>query len=286
MAVFRNLLAAALMAVPLAAAPALGDTTDTTAMKILRLDSGLRFGLIGGRKDRPAPTLFVLGHGLETMQQQPVYTEVARLPLKQGVLSVVLDPPCHGEDIRPGEPEGMEGWRSRLEHGEPFVQAFTTHARKVLDYLIRQGYSDPRRIAACGVSRGGFLAFHWAAVDPRVRTAAGVSPLVRLMALREFRGTPEPEKAEKLSLVEIAPKLAGRAVWVSIGNHDLRVDTDQVIAFTRAIVRAAARSNRPDQVIPVELIVAPTAGHRKIDQAHELLAAWILHQFGLAASGR
>jgi hypothetical protein len=119
-----------------------------------------------------------------------------------------------------------------------------------------------------------------------VRAAAGVSPLVRLTAVREFRGTSEPEKAEELSLVEIAPKLAGRAAWVSIGNHDLRVDTDQVIAFTRAIVRAAARSNRPDQVIPVELIVAPTAGHRKIDQAHELLAAWILHQFGLTAPGR
>ena len=65
------------------------------------------------------------------------------------------------------------------------------------------------------------------------------------MALREFRGTPEPEKAEKLSLVEIAPKLAGRAVWVSIGNHDLRVNTDQVIAFTRAIVRAAAGATGP-----------------------------------------
>ena len=100
-------------------------------MKFLRLPGGPRFGLIGGRQDRPTPTLFVLGHGLETMQQQPVYTEVARLLFKQGVLSVVLDPPCHGEDIRPGEPAGMEGWRSRLEHGEPFVQAFTTHEKRV-----------------------------------------------------------------------------------------------------------------------------------------------------------
>jgi hypothetical protein len=73
-------------------------------------------------------------------------------------------------------------------------------------------------------------------------------------------------------------------VWLSIGNNDQRVDTDRAIAFTRAIVQASARqSKQPDPTIPVELIVAPSAGHRKIDQAHEMLAAWLATQLPAAS---
>ena len=69
-----------------------------------------------------------------------------------------------------------------------------------------------------------------------------------------------------------------RAVWLSIGNNDLRVSTDDAILFTRAAVQATVRPDKPDAVIPVELIVAPTPGHSKIDRAHELLATWLVRQ--------
>ena len=84
------------------------ETVHSVEMKVLRMDNGLRFGLIGQRKDRPAPSLIVLGHSLETMQQEPVYTEVARLLAPRGVLSVVLDPPCHGETRNQGS---RAAWR-------------------------------------------------------------------------------------------------------------------------------------------------------------------------------
>ncbi|HVC95332.1 MAG TPA: prolyl oligopeptidase family serine peptidase, partial [Pirellulales bacterium] len=139
---------------------------------------------------------------------------------------------------------------------------------------------DPEHVAAYGTSRGGFLAVHFAAADRRVRAVAGVSPVTNLLALSEFSGTNAREKAEQLSLANQASRLAGCAVWVSIGNHDERVSTDDAIDFTRAVVReAAAKSHDPKVVIPVELVVAPAAGHTKIDQAHELLAAWIVKQF-------
>ena len=73
-------------------------------------------------------------------------------------------------------------------------------------------------------------------------------------------------------------------VWLSIGNNDARVDTDDAISFTRAIVREAARPDRPNAVIPVELLVAPTPGHTKIDRAHELLASWLLDRLPPANS--
>jgi len=208
-----------------------------------------------------------------------VYTEVAIILARHGWISVVIDPPCHGEDARSGEPAQLEGWRYRLEHDHDFVSAFTAKARAILDALIKSGLTDPERVAVCGTSRGGFLAFHFAASDPRIKAATAISPVTKLTALREFSTTSQRAKVEQLDVARLAPQLAGRAIWLSIGNNDARVNTDNSIAFTREVVRATARPDMPDMVIPVDLLVAPTPGHSKIDQAHELLAAWLIKRF-------
>ena len=76
-----------------------------------------------------------------------------------------------------------------------------------------------------------------------------------------------------LAVANLAPNLAGRHVWVCIGNRDDRVNTDDAIAFTRKLVAA---SPARDQAVPVELHVMPTVGHRIHDTAHEEVAAWVL----------
>lgn len=249
------------------------------AMQIHRLPDGVRFAVIGERPSQPAPTLFVLQGSLESIEGEPTYTKVVRILSGSGFIGVALDAPAHGENMRVGEPPELKGWRARVERGEDFVSSFVGHARSVLDYLIAEGYTDPEKVAACGTSRGGFLAFHFAAMEPRIKLVAGISPVTDLMALQEFEGIPASEGAGKLSLAKLALQLAGRRVWVSIGNHDLRVGTDRAIEFTRALVTNAAPPRRTDAVIPVELLVSPTAGHANIDAAHELLAAWIIRQF-------
>ena len=42
-----------------------------------------------------------------------------------------------------------------------------------------------------------------------------------------------------LSIINSADKLAGRPIWLCIGNNDERVDTDKAIAFTRKVVAEA-----------------------------------------------
>ena len=247
-------------------------------MQILRTPGNVRFGVIGGRPGSAAPALLVAAMSLEEMQREPVFTAVARLLARQGFVSVVIEPPCHGEERRPHEPEGLAGWRHRLDHGEEVVQAFNAKARAVLDHVIARGFVDPGRLAICGTSRGGFLAFHFAAIEPRVRAVAGISPVTDLLALAEFKGTATDSAAEKLALTHIVPQLIGRPVWLSIGNNDERVDTDRAIAFTRAIVHASIRRRKQPGPIPVELLVAPSSGHQQIDQAHERLAAWLAEQ--------
>src|SRR5687768_4956248 len=81
-------------------------------MQILRTPGNVRLGVIGGQPGTPAPTLLLVAMSLEDLQREPVaFTEVACLLAAQQFVSVVIEPPCQGEDRRPDEPEGLAGWR-------------------------------------------------------------------------------------------------------------------------------------------------------------------------------
>lgn len=272
------MLVAALCLVGLACLPAwAADEPEAPPMQLLRTPGGVRFGLFGKKGTTPAPTLFVFAAGLEDMQKQGYFSEVGRRLARHGFLYVALDPPCHGEDSKPGEPPQLRGWRHRVETGEALIAPFTAHATAVLDHLVKEGYTDAGRVAACGTSRGGFLAFHFAAAEPRVKAVAGFSPVTDLLALSEFHGLEKPEVAKALALETLAPKLAGRAAWLSIGNDDQRVSTDAAVTFMRRLTAAGVAARKdPKQAVPVELIVGPAVGHTAIDHAHELAVAWML----------
>lgn len=250
------------------------EVAKLPALRILETATQDRFGVFGVKGAKPAPTLFIFATALEDLGG---YTDVGRQLLKHGVLTVALDPPCHGSDLRAGEPPQLRGWRVRVEKGESLVDPFTTRATAVLDHLIHEGFTEPERVMAFGVSRGGFLAFHFAAADRRIKAVAAVSPVTRLSALTEFAGLENHKAVDALSVVHLADRLAGRAVWISIGNNDARVDTDSAVAFARKLATPRQNSN---QILPVELIVGPSLGHHAIEHANELAADWLGRQLG------
>ena len=154
----------------------------------LQTQAGVRFGILGMKPAKPAPTIFIFATtALDTLQDES-FCQIGRILAEHGFVCVSLDLPCHGEDAIPGEPNALAGWRKRIEAGDNLVPAFTAKARAVLDYLIAQGYTDPARVAAGGTSKGGFIAMHFAAADARVKCVAAFSPLTDLMMLREFDG--------------------------------------------------------------------------------------------------
>lgn len=257
--------------------PLVAGDVSSTVLRMERLPDGTRYALIGAKPDRPAPTLFVLQGDIDAARREPLYTEVARLLVPHGFIGVVIDAPGHGEDHRPDEPAELASWNWRVDRGQDLIGGFLTRAKAVLDHLIREKIADQEKIAACGTSRGGFLAFQLAAYEPRVRCVGGISPVTDLLALREFNGTTNRPAAEALALVNLARRLAGRPVWICIGNDDARVSTDAAIAFSRALV-ASAPAGRENT--PVELLVHAGSGHRSTVQDHERLAAWLLAQFG------
>ena len=134
-------------------------------MRVMQTSENTRFGLFGEKPDAPRPTLFVFATSVDDMGKLHVYSEAGRLLAKHGWLYVTVDPPCHGHDHREGEPAHLAGWAHRIKSGENLTKPFVGRCVEVLDYLVEQGYTDPKQVAACGTSRGGFCALHFAAND-------------------------------------------------------------------------------------------------------------------------
>ena len=105
------------------------------------------------------------------------------------------------------------------------------------------------------------------------QAVAAFAPVTNLMALREFHGATNTLHVAGLSLLANAERLAGRSVWVTIGDRDERVSTDDAIAFAR---RATKVSLEKTEAADVTLLVLPEPkGHTTPEGAPDLAAAWI-----------
>jgi esterase FrsA len=242
------------------------------AIQQLKTPSGIKFAMLGTKPDKPAPLLFVFANDRQTSLTSKDFNQIGMTLGDQGVLSVSLDAPCHGEDKTDQQGNGIVGWRVCTEKGMPWLADYLKKCSEVLDYLVKEGYADPQKIVACGTSRGGFLATHYMAAEPRIRAAATFAPVTNLLAVREFADTSSPDPFKAMALEKLADKLIGRDYWVCIGNNDQRVSTDDCIAFTRAVVKASATAAKPARI---EIHVMPSIGHAIHKTAHAEAAAWM-----------
>lgn len=251
---------------------------DNRMAEIRKTKTGVRYGIWPEQPTQPAPILFIFGASIEETLNAPYFRQSGNQLAKSGYLCVSVDLPGHGNAHRAGEPAGIEAWRYRCDQEENFVEQATADFRVVLDDLIETRLADPSRIAVCGTSRGGFMAAQFAAADERVKCVATYAPVTDLMALREFQGVKHPEKARQLSLKAVADKLAGRAIWLIIGDRDDRVSTDESIAFCRAVTAASLKRNR-SAMVDLHVVVEPQ-GHTTPAGAADLAAVWIAKQLG------
>jgi dienelactone hydrolase len=241
--------------------------------KPLKTTDGVEFAVIGEKTDKPAPTLFIFALDTAGTLNDPTYRQAGNLLAKKGWLCVSLDLPCHATQHRDGEASQLKGWRQRIDAGEDLMEEFTGRAKKVLDHLIAEKYTDPNRVAACGTSRGGFSACHFAIAEPRVKCVAAYAPVADLGALREFRGAETSPLVKSLALANHVDQLAGRGVWIVIGDNDQRVDTDNVIEFARKLSAASVATKKLPRNI--ELYVTSVEGHSTPPDTAEKSAAWI-----------
>jgi dienelactone hydrolase len=246
-------------------------------IELMHTLDGIEFGIWGNTNhEQPAPTLIVLATTIKNTLNSAYYRHCGNQLVKRGYICISINLPCHGDQRVDGEPEGLSGWSHRVARDSDFVAEFNNRLSKVLDHLIKQGVSDPRKIAACGTSRGGFLALHAAIHDPRVKCVAGFAPVTDLSVLREFKSTSERRLVKQLNLIKRAKDLAGRKVWIVIGDQDERVGTDHAIQLAREISRESRKQKLPSQA--TLHVLSEPRGHTIPDGADRLAADWILQQ--------
>jgi pimeloyl-ACP methyl ester carboxylesterase len=255
--------------------------------KVLGLEtaSGVRFGIWPGLPQRPAPTLFVFAGTIAETLGQDYNRQSANSLSPKGYMCVAVDLPCHGKQRRPGEPDGLSGWRYRCDLDEDFIAELNGRLRAVLDHLIERKLTDPERVAACGTSRGGFAALHFAAVEPRVKCVAAFAPVTDLTRLAEFKGAEPNPLVQHLSVERRAGDLSGRAVWLVIGDRDERVSTDSTVRLARQITAEALQRKR-EALVDLHVIAEPR-GHTTPAGSADQAAGWIDRQlrFGKARIG-
>lgn len=192
----------------------------------------------------PLPTLFYFAlSGPDSLEldpfNQPVRFAQERLPLRAFSLTLPFHEP-------PAPPEmALEHFRTAYARGEDPLSPFLDRAEQALEWTLHQGLADPQHLFLAGLSRGAFVALHFAARESRFRKVCGFAPLL------QFGHPPDPAR------------LKGRSIWLSIGHQDTRVGTEHTLAFSQAI---AAHT-------PISLLLHPSIGRQGHGTPPEIFAA-------------
>jgi dienelactone hydrolase len=245
-------------------------------LEIMRTSTGVRFGIWPKRPEKPAPILFVLSGSVEDALNSAYFRQAGEFLVKEDWVLGSVDLPCHGQETRQKESTGLTGWRERVDNGEDLIADVTGRLKKVLDYLITEKIADPERIGALGTSRGGFVALHFAAVETRVKCVAGFAPVTDLAILSEFRGAEQKQLVQRLALEQHVDALAGRPLWLVIGDRDVRVSSDSAIRFARRVTAVSLEKKLP-ALVDLHVISEPK-GHTVPAGWPEQAANWFRKQ--------
>lgn len=201
------------------------------------------------------------------------YNAAVEVFLKAGHRAASFDLPAHGERVD-DRGTGIDGMCARFLAGEdPFVQ-FAKDGTAVIDQLIERGEAQAGQIVAAGTSRAGYCSLRLAAADRRVAAVAAFAPVTDWRVLREFAAVRDRDDVAGLALEHHAKGLAGRAVYVAIGNHDLRVGTD---ACARFVSKLAEIEGTPEGKSRLQfLIVDDSEGHSLDNRWRERGAQFLL----------
>jgi dienelactone hydrolase len=271
----------------------IGCNLSSTAQAVYTLDinelttpKGTRFSVVGNKPAKPAPTLFLFGSTASDTILAETLGKLGQLLERDGYITVSVDLPEHGPEMREDVP-ALHGWADRLKKGDNWVPGYMAKLSEVLDYLVSEGYTDPNMVVTLGTSRGGFIALHFAAAEPRVQAVMAISPVTDLRALREFTGLEDNKLTESVSAVHAASALVGRPIWICIGNNDTRVSTASSIEFMNAVVNETVRRNPSapaEESIPIRLDLMPWPGHFSPESAHDTAYDWLREQQRPASS--
>lgn len=180
--------------------------------------------------------------------------------LAHGHRAVSFDLPNHGQRVDQYG-EGIQAWRNAWVAGEDRFSQFVEEASAVIGKCIERGYAEPGRVVVYGISRGGYLALRLLAADPRITAVAAIGPVTDWRDLTEFAAEKSQQELADTRLARWASALAGKRIFMVIGDSDRRVSTLSCCRFFLDLQEANA--GLQGEASPVEFHCARMAepGH-------------------------
>jgi pimeloyl-ACP methyl ester carboxylesterase len=201
--------------------------------------------------------------------------------LSHGHRALSFDLPNHGKRLdKYGE--GIQGWRKAWVDGEDRFRQFVEEASAVIGWCIEQGRAEPGRVVVYGISRGGYLALRLLAADARISAAAAVAPVTDWRDVSEFSADKGREDLARLRLARYVEALAGKRIFMAIGNSDDRVSTLSCCRFFLDLQEANAGRLRATSLVEFHCAGMSEAGHTVDDFWRRLGAEFLMR----AATGR
>lgn len=192
------------------------------------------------------------------------YVLAANVFLETGNRVLSFGLPNHGERVD-SHGEGIRGMCAALLAGADPFERFVADGRAAVDYCLERGLVSPGRIAVSGVSRSGYCALRLAAVEPRIAAVAGLAPVTDWRVLAEFSEVGQRPEVAALALDHWAAPLAGRPVFLAIGNADARVGTVSCLRFAGQIAAGEAAGGVTRSGLEVHVVEA---------DGHSLAESW------------
>jgi dienelactone hydrolase len=225
---------------------------------------------------RPMLLLSLTSDRHTALQVQP-YCIGAMTFVAAGHRALSFDLPNHGERVD-NHGEGIRGWRNAWVDGTNPFAAFLEEASAVITRCLQEGWTEAGRVVAYGVSRGGYLALRLLAHDSRVGAAAAIAPVTDWRDLTEFAAERTREDLGDLRLSQYAAALAGKRVFLVIGNADDRVSTRSCSRLFIDLLEANAR--RGQTSFPGEFHCAAMSepGHVVDDSWRQAAAEFLLKE--------
>lgn len=161
-------------------------------------------------------------------------------------------------------------------NGMDFVEDHNKRLHSVVSHLISQGQTKPGMMAVQGTSRGGFLAYHYAVYDDRVKAALGFAPVTDLVATPWFGPIADNPLVPKLNVTnpDFVQAIMGIPQFLVIGDRDTLVSNTAAHRWSQQVSDAARNSGTPREIAFHQL--SEPIGHTTPKGGQLLGASWLL----------
>ncbi len=206
----------------------------------------------------PLPSFFYFSlSGTDSLCLDPFNQPVQFL---QGQMIRVFSMTLPGHENGLPATEAIQLWAEDYAHKKDPINEFLKSFDKALDFAIENQFVNPEKMAVGGLSRGGFIALHAAAREPRLKYVVAFAPITELHKVKEFAPLQDDPKVRSLDAIHLSPALSHTHIRIHIGNRDTLVSTPSSFEFAMSVVEEAHKKNL--RSAKMEYFLHPSIGHK------------------------